>query len=387
MPNVLVQDTSLKGIADAIREKNKSSLTYKPADMAAAINSLPTGGGKFVLSGADGKSFWQNTSSAIFNKYAKFNLTNNLEIDPEIGIRDGAYMFKSYPEEEVPLTIYHATTGCNFNSMFLGCDKLKKAPLFRPAKSPDSNNTVINRQFFRMFLSCYLLTDIPEDWLDWDEWENYFKNNPNAEIEFRDMFTSCHSLKSIPKRLLHLGAYGDIFNIPFDDCYNIEKLEEVGYRVNTKNVVEAGSSTQYFLIDSYKLSKFTLNNSGPSALDKTVLDCSCCGYSTKSSMSGYEVYGFTPETEVTDDATYQALKNTDYWTKKPQYSRYNHNSMVETINSLPEIVKINSTHTNNIIFGNEQGHWTDEGGGYALTEEEIAVASAKGWTVTMETLH
>lgn len=57
MPNVLVQDTSLRGIADAIREKNKSSLTYKPADMAAAINSLPTGGGKFVLSGADGNSF------------------------------------------------------------------------------------------------------------------------------------------------------------------------------------------------------------------------------------------------------------------------------------------------------------------------------------------
>lgn len=44
MPNVLVQDTSLRGIADAIRNKNKSSLTYKPADMAAAINSLPTGG-------------------------------------------------------------------------------------------------------------------------------------------------------------------------------------------------------------------------------------------------------------------------------------------------------------------------------------------------------
>lgn len=62
MPNVLVQDTSLRGIADAIREKNKSSLTYKPADMAAAINSLPTGGGSLgPLKGDEGKSFFSNT--------------------------------------------------------------------------------------------------------------------------------------------------------------------------------------------------------------------------------------------------------------------------------------------------------------------------------------
>lgn len=45
MANVLVQDSSLTAIADAIRSKNGSSTLYKPAEMASAITAIPTGGG------------------------------------------------------------------------------------------------------------------------------------------------------------------------------------------------------------------------------------------------------------------------------------------------------------------------------------------------------
>lgn len=45
MANVLVQDTSLTAIANAIREKNGSTDTYKPAEMATAIQALSSGGG------------------------------------------------------------------------------------------------------------------------------------------------------------------------------------------------------------------------------------------------------------------------------------------------------------------------------------------------------
>ena len=40
MPNVLVNDDSLKAIGNAIRGKNGETTTYKPAEMAAAINNL-----------------------------------------------------------------------------------------------------------------------------------------------------------------------------------------------------------------------------------------------------------------------------------------------------------------------------------------------------------
>ena len=45
MANVLVNEQSLSDIAAAIREKNGEEATYKPGEMAAAINNLPTGGG------------------------------------------------------------------------------------------------------------------------------------------------------------------------------------------------------------------------------------------------------------------------------------------------------------------------------------------------------
>lgn len=45
MANVIVDDTYLGDIADAIRSKNNSIDTYTPAQMAAAISALQTGGG------------------------------------------------------------------------------------------------------------------------------------------------------------------------------------------------------------------------------------------------------------------------------------------------------------------------------------------------------
>ena len=57
------------------------------------------------------------------------------------------------------------------------------------------------------------------------------------------------------------------------------------------------------------------------------------------------------------------------------FSRYNHTSAVETINSLPDT---SATGTNTIKFKNYAGACTDGGGINDLTAEEIAVAAAKG---------
>lgn len=44
MANVLVERNSLSDIADSIRAKNGTQNTYKPAQMAAAIDAIPSGG-------------------------------------------------------------------------------------------------------------------------------------------------------------------------------------------------------------------------------------------------------------------------------------------------------------------------------------------------------
>jgi hypothetical protein len=84
--------------------------------------------------------------------------------------------------------------------------------------------------------------------------------------------------------------------------------------------------------------------------------------------------------EVKDDATYQALKDDpDWWTNNVAYSRYNKESAVRTLNSLPDTT---ATGSNTIKFKGEAGSLTDGGAINTLTEEEIAVAAAKGWTVS-----
>ena len=93
-------------------------------------------------------------------------------------------------------------------------------------------------------------------------------------------------------------------------------------------------------------------------------------------------YGFTDDTRITDDASYQLLKdNPDSWTTDPAYSRYNHDSAVRTINSLPDCSA--SGGVNTIKFKGISGSKTDGGAINTLTEEEIAVATAKGWTVSL----
>ena len=66
-------------------------------------------------------------------------------------------------------------------------------------------------------------------------------------------------------------------------------------------------------------------------------------------------------------------------------SRFNHNSIVEFINTLPDTSEYLATAggTNTLKLLKYQGDLTDEGGVSNLTPEEIAVATAKGWTVTI----
>ena len=105
----------------------------------------------------------------------------------------------------------------------------------------------------------------------------------------------------------------------------------------------------------------------------------------KGNMLNYNS-GITADKEVKDDATYQALKDDpDWFTLLPAYSRYNHDSAVETINSLPDTSAYLATAggTNTIKFQGACGSLTDGGAINTLTEEEIAVAAAKGWTVAL----
>ena len=112
----------------------------------------------------------------------------------------------------------------------------------------------------------------------------------------------------------------------------------------------------------------------------------CIGYlgSYESNVLNYNS-GITADKKIDDDATYQALKDDpDAYTSRMAYSRYNRDSAVATINTLPDTSAFLAQKggTNTIKFQGGAGSKTDGGAINTMTEEEIAVATAKGWTVS-----
>lgn len=76
MANVIINDTNLTNIANAIRGKNGTTTTYKPSEMAAAITAISGGGGgsgvpaeALVLSGDCGYKFYKSNWVWFWNTY------------------------------------------------------------------------------------------------------------------------------------------------------------------------------------------------------------------------------------------------------------------------------------------------------------------------------
>ena len=72
--NVLVNDESLKAIADAIRDKNGTETTYKPAEMAPAIKTIETGQKEFTVAQAENEVITVTSGEAIRQSGSKYIL-------------------------------------------------------------------------------------------------------------------------------------------------------------------------------------------------------------------------------------------------------------------------------------------------------------------------
>ena len=199
--------------------------------------------------------------------------------------------------------------------------------------------------------------------------------------------------------------------------YYIKELKNipVPYR-NTKaitsNIRFFGYSSAHFPFTNSMT--FATNNGEPYKVNwknQTIDLSGRIGYSNQDWSISYEIYaqGYWKEKNnifynTTDleqaKLNYNKLKSQDNWfswsSKSGAYegknvyysllfSRYNHDSAVETINSLPDTSEYltSAGGTNTIKFKGIQGALTDGGAINTLTEAEIAVATEKGWTVSM----
>lgn len=297
-------------------------------------------------------------------------------------VSSARYMFYKNTTEEIPFEINFSSQVLAPNYMFNKAENLKVAPKI--------NNLRLNSMGY-LFDGCYNLRTIPEDFAsNWD-WSSL---HTNYYGDYTKLFQECYSLRSIPQSFLkELWSAGTtssyVVNSMFYKCYALDEINGFNFNEEAewKNNVFSSAFTQ-----CYRLANliFATNEDGTAKIAKwrnQTIDLSI-GVGSGSSYIDFTSYnsGITLDKVVSDAEKYQALKNDSDWCSVyAEYSRYNHDSAVNTINSLPDTSAYlaSAGGTNTIKFKGKNGLHTDGGAINTLTEEEIAVAAAKGWTVTL----
>ena len=414
MANYIIDGAELTAIADAIRDKVGTEDTYTTEEMATAIAAIESGGGggaeipeeAFVITGNCQYRFYRNGWNWFIENYGNQITTKD--------ITNGGNMF-SYSNElvEIPFDLnYNNNSNCNmifsqctklqrvsnidfnFNgcsslgSAFHTCNSLKEIGTIKNLGTSDKPFTC---SLSNMFSNCYNLRYLPVI-----ENVNIFTNSNSA-----GMFNGCYSLRTIPEDWMTVlskinhSYYGYSLYYQFltsgyviDEVLNIP----VDYYSDTAAFTSNAFLNAFFSCHRIKNITFATNEDGSAKIarwkSQTIDLTTGIGWCTTTDYSKITNYnsGITADKLVSDDATYQALKDdTDWFTTNRGYSRYNHDSAVATINSLPDTSAYLAENggTNTIKFTGAQGELTDGGAINTLTEEEIAVATAKGWTVTL----
>ena len=378
----------LSAIGDAIREKTGKSELLTLDAMPGEIASIETGGGgsvevePIVLTGACNYA----CAGAIASKYIElFGSTVSTK-----DIFNAYNMFMSYSLEKIPfdINIKSTQTNVNIGEIFSNATKLKVLPKINNYTFYDTMG---------MFQSCQNLREIPQDYFDnWDF--SVAENATQSYIHYHSrMFNGCYSLRKLPLDWVKhmnpaINTTSALYYSGFNGCYALDELINIPIPY-TADWISDGFP--YMVSNCYRLRNLTFEtNKDGSPLVKN-WKSQRIDLATSTGYSGSDYCntlilkynsGITADKEVKDDATYQALKeDPDWFSSFPDYSRYNHDSAVNTINSLPDTSAYLATAggTNTIRFRGTAGAKTDGGAINTLTEEEIAVATAKGWTVSL----
>lgn len=351
--------------------------TYQSSEMAQAIdNILPVPNEEaFFLTGDCTCRFAYNGWNWFIDIYGDLVKTENISCATDM-------FLNSTQLREIPFEInfgssqnYH-----DLKSMFEECNSLTYIPKINNCKP---------RNMDSIFSYCDNLRELPKDIEDWFDW-SYMEQQTSASSCSRSrMFYQCISLRKIPSGFLNHAVANNsnsysYFHYGFTRCYVLDELIDLPIPYVATWTTNAFSSA-FTNCGRLKNLTFAMPNGQPYVVNWKNQTIDLTVITTPSSYILNYNSGITADKEVTDDATYQALKNDpDWWSGSIAYARYNHDSAIETINSLPDTSAYlaSSGGTNTIKFNGAAGELTDGGAINTLTEEEIAVATAKGWTVT-----
>ena len=376
-----INDEYLIAIGEAIRKKNGTEETYKPSEMAEAIRSIEGGGiGEIILTGDCIYALAAPAWDSILSNIETENITNC------------KYMFYTSPVETAPIEInckIDEYIDCSY--MFYKNVNLKEIPKF--------NNCKPNKTY-QMFANCYNLREIPEEKVSGIDMTAHTTNVAEG-ADRSSMFLNCYSLRSIPSSLLAkqdmaYNSYNNSYYYQgFRKCYNLEELVDIPVVGSTIYSVDS-NMFYYTFSNCSRLKELTFATDGAKYIkwcNQTIDLSDYVGYFNGYTKAYDVLGGYNTGIDTTkrgfDSTTFNAYKDDpDFFTDVVSYSRYNHDSAVRTINSLPDTsIYVSEKGKPNIIkFRGQSGSgYSIDGRNLAisnLTDAEIAVATAKGWTVS-----
>lgn len=375
----------LSAIGNAIREKGGTTALLTLDEMPTAIGAIETGGG----GGGDipEEAWIMNGDCQYRFCYDGWNwFAENANITTK-DMTNAQHMFYfSGKLTKIPFTLnFKQGTEVTIKNICYYCRQLKNPPVLGAIKVKEMEG---------MFYGCENIVRFPEGYgsnIDW----SYMEAQTGAyNCAQQNMFQNCNRLREVPMGLMKSGnpyivnSYSMYYGA-FSSCYVLDEVVNlpVPYTKTTwtSNVFGTTVSRCYRL----KTLTFATNEDGSPIVVKwksQTLDLSAdVGYSYSTNLNNYMERAVEFKTSDGDERYQEIKDDPDFWTKDKNYSRYNHDSAVATINSLPDTSAYlaSAGGTNTIKFTGVCGAKTDGGAINTLTEEEIAVAAAKGWTVSL----
>lgn len=404
----------LSAIGDSIRAKTGKTELLTLDEMPTEINSI-SGAAEPVIEALDITTNGTYTASDGVDGYSPVTVNvpqdNGLTAGDLAFSGDLGYYFCSYKLGDILISKFKNLFSFNgISSCRYFCRKINK--------DTDLSNWTVNiasNSYFSMFFYSFggkvlpnitCAGPISKGSLQYPlAGMNYVRNLPSSfdNLDFSLINNDNNWLDSVCKDNYSMRSYSPTL---ISKLYNNNTSGFAGYRntfsgnYSLDEVLSMPISCKYVAMNSNSFSGFVagcnrlkdltfeLNNTVPYDVSwkSQVIDLtSSIGWDSDKRSIRYNS-GITEDKEVTDDVSYQALKDDpDWFTPIVEYSRYNHDSAVRTINSLPDTSAYLATAggTNTIKFRGTAGSATDGGAINTLTPEEIAVATAKGWTVTL----
>lgn len=378
----------LTAIADAIRDKTGDTALLTLDAMPVAIASIEVGGGgdsgipeeALTITGDCNYMFAYGPWDWFIENYGNKITTKD--------ITTAQSFFRESKVEEIPFVIN--ITECNYLQYMFNNANIKVCPKIRGSLAYNSSYINLDSCTYAVMS----ITDL-EDLFDEATLKNFstYKITSGYSCPKPTKFGYCTELRKVPSWWKYLninkestaypsGNTGFLYYGAFQACWCLDEATNLPvWRCNANLTSNAFSN---FVTNAGRLKEVTFETEDGTPIEvrwkSQTIDLTSIGYGSLNSIN------ITNDTRVTDNTTYQALKNDpDWWTDNSAYCRYNHDSAVNTINSLPDTSAYLATAggTNTIKLKGTAGSATDGGAINTLTAEEIAVATAKGWTVTL----